>query len=94
MTDMVNLFRQILFILESNAEQTFSAYYPYIDDPNNDKFDEDGWLINDWTIDYSNPSNTLLARRFSLCLGSNSQQSIANGVISLDLNNVVESLPE
>ena len=44
-----------------NAEQTFSAYYPYIDDPNNDKFDEDGWLKNDWTIDYSNPSNTLLA---------------------------------
>ena len=53
-----------------NAEQTFSAYYPYIDDPNNDKFDEDGWLKNDWTIDYSNPSNTLLANDFLFASGA------------------------
>ena len=53
-----------------NAEQTFSAYYPYIDDPNNDKFDEDGWLKNDWTIDYNKPSNTLLANDFLFASGA------------------------
>ena len=41
-----------------------SGYTGVIDDPNNDKFDEDGWLKNDWTIDYNNPSNTLLANDF------------------------------
>ena len=76
-----------------NAEQTFSAYYPYIDDPNNDKFDEDGWLKNDWTIDYSNPSNTLLANDFLFASGV--MASKASPMVNfIDLNNVAESLPE
>ena len=76
-----------------NAEQTFSAYYPYIDDPNNDKFDEDGWLKNDWTIDYSNPSNTLLANDFLFASGA--MASKASPMVNfIDLNNVAESLPE
>lgn len=76
-----------------NAEQTFSAYYPYIDDPNNDKFDEDGWLINDWTIDYSNPSNTLLANDFLFASGATASK--ASPMVNFtDLNNVGESLPE
>lgn len=76
-----------------NAEQTFSAYYPYIDDPNNDKFDEDGWLINDWTIDYSNPSNTLLANDFLFASGATASK--ASPMVNFtDLNNLGESLPE
>lgn len=76
-----------------NAEQTFSAYYPYIDDPNNDKFDEDGWLKNDWTIDYSNPSNTLLANDFLFASGATASK--ASPMVNFtDLNNVGESLPE
>ncbi len=47
-----------------DKEQLFSAYYPYIDDPKNDKFDEDGWLVNDWTLDYSDPSKTLTTNDF------------------------------
>ena len=43
-----NKFRFVCFILFSS----FSCIHTHIDDPNNDKFDEDGWLINDWTIDY------------------------------------------
>lgn len=76
-----------------NAEQTFSAYYPYIDDPNNDKFDEDGWLKNDWTIDYSNPSNTLLANDFLFASGATASKA-SPMVNFIDLNNVGESLPE
>ena len=76
-----------------DAEQTFSAYYPYIDDPNNDKFDEDGWLINDWTIDYNNPSNTLLANDFLFASGAIASK--ASPMVNFtDLNNVGESLPE
>ena len=76
-----------------NAEQTFSAYYPYIDDPNNDKFDEDGWLKNDWTIDYNNPSNTLLANDFLFASGAIASK--ASPMVNFtDLNNVGESLPE
>lgn len=46
--------------------QTFSAYYPYAD---NAKIDKDGWMT-DWTIDYSNPSNTLLANDFLFASGA------------------------
>lgn len=78
---------------KDNKEQTFSAYYPYIDDPNNDKFDEDGWLINDWTIDYSNPSNTLLANDFLFASGATASK--ASPMVNFtDLNEVGESLPE
>ena len=74
-------------------EQIFSAYYPYIDDPNNDKFDEDGWLKNDWTIDYNNPSNTLLANDFLFASGAIASK--ASPMVNFtDLNNVGESLPE
>ena len=76
-----------------SEEQTFSAYYPYIDDPNNDKFDEDGWLKNDWTIDYSNPSNTLLANDFLFASGATASKA-SPMVNFIDLNNVGESLPE
>lgn len=76
-----------------SEEQTFSAYYPYIDDPNNDKFDEDGWLKNDWTIDYSNPSKTLLANDFLFASGA--MASKASPMVNFfDLNNMGESLPE
>ena len=64
-----------------NAEQTFSAYYPYIDDPNNDKFDEDGWLKNDWTIDFLFASGAIASKASPM-------------VNFIDLNNVGESLPE
>ena len=74
-------------------EQIFSAYYPYIDDPNNDKFDEDGWLINDWTIDYNNPSNTLLANDFLFASGATASKA-SPMVNFIDLNNVGEFLPE
>lgn len=78
---------------KDNKEQTFSAYYPYIDDSNNDKFDEDGWLKNDWTIDYSNPSNTLLANDFLFASGATASK--ASPMVNFtDLNNVGESLPE
>ena len=78
---------------KDNKEQTFSAYYPYIDDPNNDKFDEDGWLINDWNIDYNNPSNTLLANDFLFASGAIASK--ASPMVNFtDLNNVGESLPE
>lgn len=78
---------------KDNKEQTFSAYYPYIDDSNNDKFDEDGWLINDWTIDYSNPSNTLLANDFLFASGATASK--ASPMVNFtDLNEVGESLPE
>lgn len=78
---------------KDNKEQTFSAYYPYIDDPNNDKFDEDGWLINDWTIDYSNPSSTLLVNDFLFASGATASK--ASPMVNFtDLNNVGESLPE
>ena len=78
---------------KDNKEQTFSAYYPYIDDPNNDKFDENGWLINDWTIDYNNPSNTLLANDFLFASGAIASK--ASPMVNFtDLNNVGESLPE
>ncbi len=78
---------------KDNKEQTFSAYYPYIDDSNNDKFDEDGWLINDWTIDYSNPSNTLLANDFLFASGATADKTSPQ-VNFTDLNKVGESLPE
>ena len=78
---------------KDNKEQTFSAYYPYIDDPNNDKFEDDGWLINDWTIDYSNPSNTLLANDFLFASGATASK--ASPMVNFtDLNNVGESSPE
>lgn len=78
---------------KDNKEQTFSAYYPYIDDPNNDKFDGDGWLMNDWTIDYSNPSNTLLANDFLFASGAIASK--ASPMVNFtDLNEVGESLPE
>ena len=78
---------------KDNKEQTFSAYYPYIDDPNNDKFDENGWLIKDWTIDYNNPSNTLLANDFLFASGAIASK--ASPMVNFtDLNNVGESLPE
>ena len=78
---------------KDNKEQTFSAYYPYIADPNNDKFDEDGWLLNDWTIDYSNPSNTLLANDFLFASGATASK--ASPMVNFtDLNEVGESLPE
>lgn len=93
MTDMVNSFSANPIYFRDNAEQTFSAYYPYIDDPNNDKFDEDGWLKNDWTIDYSNPSNTLLANDFLFASGATASK--ASPMVNFtDLNNVGESLPE
>ena len=50
---------------------TFSAYYPYVD---NAKIDKDGWMT-DWTIDYSNPSNTLLAYDFLFASGASARQS-------------------
>ena len=73
-------------------EQDFSAYYPYIDDPSNDKFDEDGWLINDWTIDYSNPDKTL---DYDFLFASGATAKKASPMVNFtDLNNVGESLPE
>lgn len=40
-----------------NKEQDFIAYYPYQEETDN--IDENGWLKNDWNIDYSDPSKTL-----------------------------------
>ena len=76
-----------------NKEQTFSAYYPYIDDPKNDKFNEEGWLINDWTIDYNNPSNTLLANDFLFASGATASKESPT-VNFTKLNNASESLPD
>ncbi len=57
---------------KDNKEQTFSAYYPYVDD---DKINEDGWLTNDWTIDYSNPSNSLTANDFLFASGATASKA-------------------
>ncbi len=77
--------------IRDNTEQTFSAYFPYIDDPDNDKFDKDGWF--DWTINYEVPSLTLLANDFLFASGATASK--ASPVINFtDLNNEGESLPE
>ena len=54
-----------IYFMDGEA-QTFSAYYPHIDDT---KIDKDGW-VTDWTIDYSNPSNTILANDFLFASGA------------------------
>lgn len=54
-----------IYFMDGEA-QTFSAYYPHIDDT---KIDKDGW-VTDWTIDYSNPSNTLLENDFLFASGA------------------------
>ena len=74
-TDAGNFVSTYPIYFKDDKEQTFSAYYPYIDNPNNNKFDEDGWLINDWSIDYSNPSNTLLAYDFLFASGASASKS-------------------
>lgn len=77
---------------KDNKEQTFSAYYPYIDNANNDKFDEDGWLKNGWTLDYSNPGSTL---EYDFLFASGATASKASPKVNFtDGNNVDESLPE
>ena len=47
----------------------------------------------DWTIDYSNPSNTLLANDFLFASGATASKA-SPMVNFIDLNNVGESLPE
>ncbi len=77
--------------IRDNKEQTFSAYFPYIDDPDNNKFDKDGWF--DWTIDYEIPSLTLLANDFLFASGATASK--ASPTINFtDLNNGDEYSPE
>ena len=73
-------------------EQDFSAYYPYIDDQNNDKIDQDGWLVDGWTIDYSNPDKTL---EYDFLFASGATAKKASPLVQfIDMNAVGETLPE
>ena len=73
-------------------EQDFSAYYPYIDDQNNDKIDQDGWLVDGWTIDYSNPDRTL---DYDFLFASGATAKKASPLVQFtDMNAVGETLPE
>lgn len=77
--------------IRDNTEQTFSAYFPYIDDPDNNKFDKDGWFA--WNIDYEIPSQTLLANDFLFASGATASK--ASPTINFtDLNNGDEYSPE